>query len=134
MDDQRTKRHRLRIARPVRDLKRSVRFYEDILDLVHLGGFEDHEGYSGQMVGATGADWHIEFTRHVSGKPAPSPTPEDLLVLYYARDKMPTMVERLKRLNIKVIKHENPYWEEVGATVIIDPDGYLVVLCPERQE
>ncbi len=132
MEDHRTKRHRLRLARPVRDVEASVRFYERVLEFVHLGGFEDHAGYNGAFVGPTGADWHLEFMSHTSGLPVPTPTREDLLVLYYPPSRMPSVEARLVLANVDPIEHENPYWASVGATVFADPDGYLVVVCPER--
>ncbi len=52
------------------------------LGLELLGSFTDHEGFSGIMLGAPEAGWHLEFT-HCRHHPVPSPGDEDLLVLYY---------------------------------------------------
>lgn len=52
----------LRIARPVTDLDRAVRMYVDGLGLQALGGFRDHEGFDGVMLGEPGAGHHLEFT------------------------------------------------------------------------
>jgi catechol 2,3-dioxygenase-like lactoylglutathione lyase family enzyme len=134
MDDQRQRRHRIRIARPVRDLAVSAKFYEQVLELVPIGGFEDDEGYSGVFLGPLGADWHLELTRHASGKPEPTFSAEDLLVLYYSRDRLPGFWARIEMAGVKPIVHENPYWDSVDATVFADPDGYLIVVCPERSD
>jgi catechol 2,3-dioxygenase-like lactoylglutathione lyase family enzyme len=120
----------VRVARPSSDIPASLHFYVDLLGLEHLGGFDGHEGYDGVFVGPAGADWHIEFTHHVSGAPLPSPTEEDLLVLYLAKDQLTSAVQSMAEGGIRTVRHENPYWDKAGATVYRDPDGYLVVLCP----
>jgi catechol 2,3-dioxygenase-like lactoylglutathione lyase family enzyme len=121
----------MRIARPVRELSASLRFYVDVLGLEHLGGFAGHEGYDGAFVGAPGSDWHIEFTSHVSNVPVPSPTEEDLLVFYVSEDQLQATVTSLGEAGFGPIRHENPYWADAGAVVFRDPDGYQVVLCPQ---
>jgi catechol 2,3-dioxygenase-like lactoylglutathione lyase family enzyme len=120
----------MRVARPVRQIPASLRFYVDILGLERLGGFAGHDGYNGVFVGRAGSDWHIEFTSHESGVPAPSPTQEDLLVFYVSEDQLRAAVTSLGGAGIELIRHENPYWADARAVVCRDPDGYLVVLCP----
>ena len=120
----------MRVARPVREIPASLRFYVDILGLDHLGGFEGHSGYDGAFVGQAGADWHIEFTSHERGLPTPSPTEEDLLVFFLSEDQLRTTAASLRDAGFGPIQHENPYWAGAGAVVCRDPDGYLVVLCP----
>jgi catechol 2,3-dioxygenase-like lactoylglutathione lyase family enzyme len=120
----------MRVARPVRHLPASLRFYVEILGLNHLGGFSGHDGYDGVFVGPVESDWHIEFTSHESGLPKPSPSEEDLLVFYISEDQLQTAGTRLKENGFELIRHENPYWADAGAVVCRDPDGYLVVLCP----
>jgi catechol 2,3-dioxygenase-like lactoylglutathione lyase family enzyme len=60
----------------VEDIAKSLHFYVEILGLQHLGGFDDHAGYSGAFVGAEGADWHLEFTSQDGGS-AVGPIVED---------------------------------------------------------
>ena len=120
----------MRVARPARDVSASVDFYVGVLGLDHLGGFTGHDGYEGAFVGSPGADWHLEFTSHVSGRPVPTPTDEDLLVLYVAGESVRAAAERLADAGSGALSHQNPYWASVGASVHRDPDGYLVVLCP----
>jgi catechol 2,3-dioxygenase-like lactoylglutathione lyase family enzyme len=120
----------MRVARPVRQLPITLRFYVEILGLDHLGGFSGHDGYDGAFVGPAGSDWHIEFTSHVSGLPRPSPTEEDLLVFYCSEEQLRMAVTSLHESGSELIRHENPYWATAGAVVCRDPNGYLVVLCP----
>jgi catechol 2,3-dioxygenase-like lactoylglutathione lyase family enzyme len=120
----------MRVARPVSQIPASLRFYVDILGLERLGGFAGHDGYDGAFVGRPGSEWHIEFTSHESGVPAPSPTEEDLLVFYVSEDQLQAAATSLGEAGFGLIRHENPYWANAGAVVCRDPDGYLVVLCP----
>jgi catechol 2,3-dioxygenase-like lactoylglutathione lyase family enzyme len=120
----------MRVARPVSQILASLRFYVDILGLEQLGGFTGHNGYDGAFVGRAGSDWHIEFTSHESGVPNPSPTEEDLIVFYVSDSQLQAAATRLEEAGFGLVRHENPYWANVGAIVCRDPDGYLVVLCP----
>jgi catechol 2,3-dioxygenase-like lactoylglutathione lyase family enzyme len=120
----------MRVARPVADLTESLRFYVEILGLSHLGGFDEHEGYSGVFVGVEGADWHLEFTSQAEGSAVGAPTEEDLLVLYLLAEQLQPAAGRLTDAGVQTLRHENPYWAMVGALVFRDPDGYLLVLCP----
>jgi catechol 2,3-dioxygenase-like lactoylglutathione lyase family enzyme len=99
----------MRVARPVQDVATNVAFYVEVLGLDHLGGFTGHDGYDGAFVGPTGADWHLEFTSHTSGRPAPSPTEEDLLALYVAEESVRTAAERLADAGSEPLSHQNPY-------------------------
>lgn len=73
----------MRIARPVSELDTTASMYCDGLGLELLGSFTDHEGFSGIMLGAPEAGWHLEFTHCRHHPVTPSPGDEDLLVLYY---------------------------------------------------
>jgi len=118
----------LRIARPVSDLERSVAMYARGLGLSELGRFEDHAGFDGVMLGRPGLDFHFEFTRSRHGRITPSPTPEDLVVIYLPDHGV--WVEscaRMRDAGFTATKSFNPYWEQRGRT-FIDPDGYRVVL------
>ncbi len=121
----------MRVARPSTDLTKSHRFYVEALGLEGLGGFEDHSGYDGAIVGLKGAQWHIELTKHTSGLPRPSPTDEDLLVLYLPQPIVLETIARLIEFGYSPVEHANPYWGNVGAAIFSDPDGYLLVLCPD---
>ncbi len=53
----------MRIARPVSELDATASMYCAGLGLELLGSFTDHEGFSGIMLGAPEAGWHLEFTQ-----------------------------------------------------------------------
>jgi catechol 2,3-dioxygenase-like lactoylglutathione lyase family enzyme len=120
----------LRIARHTARLDELVRFYRDGLGLAQIGGFNDHAGYDGVFLEVPGSGAHLEFT---SGGEhgAPVPHPESLLVLYLGDED--AIREAAARLGIDPVAPANPYWSEHGVT-FADPDGFRVVLVPERWE
>lgn len=120
--------HHLRIARPVRDLGRAVRMYSEGLDLRVLGSFEDHEGFDGVMLGSEGVPHNFEFTHCRSHAVPPSPTQEDLVVLYIPDpEEWQAACARMEAVGFVVVASFNPYWDVHGRT-FEDPDGYRVVL------
>ncbi|MDO8389101.1 MAG: VOC family protein [Actinomycetota bacterium] len=119
-----------RVARPTTDLIAITAFYADLVGLARLGGFAEHNGYDGAFIGPTEGGWHIEFTRHESGHPVPTPTDEDLLVLYLDTEQVAAVSARLTSAGHSAFAHPNPYWAGVGALAHRDPDGYVLVLCP----
>jgi ribosomal protein S18 acetylase RimI-like enzyme len=118
----------LRIARHTARLEEVAAFYRDGLGLVDVGGFRGHDGYDGVFLAVPGTGAHLELTAGGEHAP-PVPHPESLLVLYLGdRDAVEAV---LARLGAEPVAPANPYWEEHGATVE-DPDGFRVVLVPER--
>jgi catechol 2,3-dioxygenase-like lactoylglutathione lyase family enzyme len=105
-----------------------VQFYHDGLGLPIIDSFEDHEGFSGVMLGLPGSEYHLEFTQHTAQTPCPAPSKENLLVLYlpdgHAIDRL---VSRLAALGRTAASSENPYWDARGVS-FEDPDGWRVVL------
>ena len=123
----------IRVARPTDRLAEVERFYAEYLGLPVLYRFDDHDGYSGVMLGLPGSEYHLEFTTHVAGSPCPAPTADNLLVLYFHGDaQMYAMVERLAAAGCAPVEPENPYWNTVGALTFEDPDRWRVVLVPRR--
>jgi GNAT superfamily N-acetyltransferase/catechol 2,3-dioxygenase-like lactoylglutathione lyase family enzyme len=118
----------LRLARHTERLDELVRFYRDGLGLAEIGGFRDHEGYDGVFLEVPGTGTHLELTAG-GGHGAPAPHPESLLVLYLGDEEAVQIVST--RLGVDPIAPANPYWAERGAT-FQDPDGFRVVLVPER--
>jgi catechol 2,3-dioxygenase-like lactoylglutathione lyase family enzyme len=118
----------VRVARPTSKLNEVVRFYSEGLGLRIVGSFQEHEGYSGYMLGLPGCDYHLEFTQHAAGSPCPAPSRDNLLV-FYIRDKaaIDRIAARLSALGYHPVDAENPYWSEKGVT-FEDPDGWRVVL------
>ncbi|ENQ3108517.1 VOC family protein [Bacillus cereus] len=117
-----------RIARPTDKFEEVIRFYEKGLGLKRIGVFHNHEGYDGVMFGLPGVEYHLEFTRHVSGTPCPAPTKDNLLVFYIPdKVKIENVNNRLNTMGYFEVEPENPYWKEKGTT-IEDPDGWRIVL------
>ena len=118
----------LRVARPVSDLKRSRELYRLGLGLEVVGAFEDHQGFNGVMLGKAGVPWHLEFTQCTSHPVTPSPTPEDLLVLYLPdRNMWQLTCQQMIQAGFKPVDSFNPYWQQQGQT-FQDYDGYRTVL------
>lgn len=118
----------LRIARPVTDLARSVEMYCRGLGLTLLGSFKDHEGFEGAMLGDARSRYHLEFTHCHAHRVKPTPTAEDLLVLYIPEEtEWQTACYSMLAAGFKQVASFNPYWEIDGRT-FEDPDGYRTVL------
>jgi catechol 2,3-dioxygenase-like lactoylglutathione lyase family enzyme len=115
-----------RVARPARDLDRSVAFYRDLLGLREQGGFRGHDGYDGVFF-ALPAGGELELT---SGPAEPRPgTEEDLLVLYLATvDEVGAVAGELCSAGVVAVPSPNPYWTRWGRT-FLDPDGHRVVVA-----
>ena len=118
----------LRVARHTERLDEVVAFYRDGLGLTEIGGFRDHAGYDGVFLEVPGTAAHLELTAG-GGEGAPVPHPESLLVLYLGDQA--AVDEVFARLGADPVVPANPYWAEHGVTVA-DPDGFRVVLVPER--
>jgi catechol 2,3-dioxygenase-like lactoylglutathione lyase family enzyme len=120
----------VRIARPSRDLEAAERFWTEGLGLVVLFRREA-DGTPGEhsllMVGWPGAAWHLELVHAPDAPVEPTPTPEDLLVVYLDEQVPEELLARLVRHGGKRVRAHNPYWDRWGVTVQ-DPDGYRLVL------
>ena len=94
----------LRIARATDNIDALLPFYVDGLGFQILTRFEDHEGFSGIVLGHPGQAYHLEFTHHHGHKAGRAPTKDNLLAIY--------LPQRLA------------YQAAIGAMVLIDV--YLV--------
>jgi len=120
----------VRVARQTDRLAEVVAFYRDVVGLPVIGGFDDHDGYTGVMLGAPGEAVHLEFTTHVQGSPGEPGGADDLLVLYCDPDGVGDVVARAEATGVAEVAAENPYWAGVGGVVRLDPDGRRLVLVP----
>ena len=121
----------VRVARPTDRLDEVVRFYRDGLGLPELFRFDEHDGYSGVMLGLPGSQYHLEFTHHRDGSPGDAPTEDNLLVLYFdERDAVNEVAARLATVGGQTVEAENPFWPANGGVTVEDPDGWRVVLMP----
>ncbi|WP_232538520.1 VOC family protein [Chromobacterium phragmitis] len=118
----------LRIARPVSNLNLSKALYCEGLNLRPLGHFKDHDGFDGVMLGLPGAGFHLEFTLSHQHPVHPTPSTEDLLVLYLPdRAEWEAACACMRAAGFAQAPSVNPYWEAHGAT-FVDHDGYRTVL------
>ena len=120
----------LRVARHTERLQEVVRFYRDGIGLPQIGGFRGHHGYDGVFLAVPGTNAHLELTAGGRHGP-PALHPESLLVFYLGDEA--TVQAVAARLGVAPVPPANPYWAEHGLT-FQDPDGFRVVLVPERWE
>lgn len=120
----------LRIARPSKDLESACRFWRDGVGMRVLWRTEPAELGDGEhelvMLGFAGAAWHLELV-FAHDAPRPTPTDEDLLVLYLDGPVPAEVISRMEACGGRRVTAANPYWESWGVTVQ-DPDGYRLVL------
>jgi hypothetical protein len=122
---------RVRIARPTDKLKELEHFYCKGLGLLKLGGFENHKGYDGIMIGLPGNAYHLEFTQHEEKSLCPAPSKDNLLVLYIPdQESIDKIAVRLQQMGYPEVVPENVYWKDKKAIMIEDPDGWRIVLMP----
>lgn len=119
---------RIRVARPSRDLAAAERFYVEGLGLDVLWRNTEPKPFDLLMVGPGGGAWHIELTRDPANPVEPTPTAEDLFVVYLGGPVDDALVARLVAHGGTRVAAHNPYWDTWGTTVA-DPDGYRLVLC-----
>lgn len=125
----------LRIARPSKNLGVAEAFWVDGLGLqvLHRSGPDVEGGHALLMLGWPEAAWHLELVDDRQSETPPSPTEEDLLVLYLDGPVNPEVVERLVMAGGRHVQARNPYWDRWGDTVE-DPDGYRLVLSSRHWE
>ncbi|WP_037607058.1 VOC family protein [Streptacidiphilus rugosus] len=120
----------VRVARPSRDLAAAERFYVQALGLAVL--WRTTERVPGEhdllMVGPEGGRWHFELTHDPEHPLEPTPTVDDLFVVYLGRPADQELIDRLLAAGGTRVPAHNPYWDVHGVTVA-DPDGYRLVLC-----
>jgi hypothetical protein len=98
------------------------------LGLRIMGSFENHEGFDGVMLGKLGSSYHFEFTYCRIHQVTPSPTPEDLVVLYIPQEsEWKSRCACMLAAGFTQVASFNPYWDIRGRTYK-DRDGYRVVL------
>lgn len=119
----------VRLARPCQNLAATERFWTEGLGLAVLGRAEPEQPGQHRLVflGRPEAPWHLELVDDPDGETPPSPTEEDLLVLYLGAPVPDGLVDRLIAAGGARVPARNPYWDHWGVTVE-DPDGYRLVL------
>jgi len=125
----------VRIARPTSRLDEVVAFYRDVLGLDVIDRFQDHDGFSGVMLGLPGSAVHLEFTTHEGDDAAApvglAPTQDNLLVFYVEdASDFAAIRDRLAATGPPLVPPVNPYWSGIGALTFVDPDAWRVVVAP----
>lgn len=96
------------------------------MGLENLGGFENHNHYSGLFLGYQHSNWHLEFTTSLE-KPKSTFDEDDILVFYVnTAVELNAIKKVLKQKNIPIEVPKNPYWAANGI-MISDPDNYKIV-------
>ncbi|MGA3488711.1 VOC family protein [Micromonosporaceae bacterium DT55] len=117
----------IRLARPSRNLAATERFYVQGLGLEVLYRTAAVDGeHDLTMLGWREASWHLELVGGPDFPVEPTPTAEDLLVLYLAEPIDNALVARLEQAGGRRVP-QGAYWDRWGVTVE-DPDGYRLVL------
>ena len=120
----------LRIARPSRDLAAAEQFWVHGLGL-SVQYRHESDGTPGDhsllMAGWPDASWHLELVHDPEQPIEPTPSPEDLLVVYLGHEVPADLVQRLEQRGGRRVAAHNPYWDTWGVT-LVDPDGYRLVL------
>jgi hypothetical protein len=118
----------IRIARPSTDLAATERFYAQGLGLQVLfrAEAESPDEHDLVILGWPQASWHLELVAGPNLKASPSPTAEDLLVLYLSAPVDDSLVAKLELAGGRRVA-QGAYWDRWGVTVE-DPDGYRLVL------
>ena len=125
-----TSRAAVRVARPSRGLEAAAAFYRDAVGLPVLGSFDDHDGFSGLILGIPDASRQLELV--AAPDSAPAPTTEDQLVLYLgSSERVDDTAAQIRAAGHEPQVSPNPYWANVGAACFVDPDGYWLVLSPQ---
>lgn len=119
----------LRIAHPTDNLLIINKMYCKGLGFESLGEFEDHQGFSGVLIGHPQHSYHLEFTHHHGTTVGRAPTQDNLLV-FYIPGKMAWQQQclQMKAAGFIEVVSYNPYWDNTGKT-LEDADGYRVVLA-----
>ncbi|MEV4757267.1 VOC family protein [Micromonospora sp. NPDC049559] len=118
----------VRLARPARDLAAAERFYVHGLGLrvLYRASAEGPGEHDLLILGWPAATWHLELVGGENLTATPSPSAEDLLVLYLDGPVDEELVRRLEEAGGTRVS-QGPYWDRWGVTVA-DPDGYRLVL------
>jgi hypothetical protein len=113
----------MRVARPTDDLESVAWCYRDGLGFAELFRFEDHDGFSGVMLGLPGAPYHLEFTTAHGHRASRAPTADNLRVFYLPdAQHWNAAVARPKGAGYEPVASFNPFWDRDGLT-FEDPDG-----------
>lgn len=124
----------VRLARPTGRLAEIRRFYVDGVGLPVIGGFEDHAGFDGIILGLPGLAHQLEFTQASDAAidEGQAPAEDHNVVLYFGdAASAASVARRLAAMGFAVVAPPNPYWSDHGAIAVADPDGWHLILMPQ---
>lgn len=117
--------HHLRLAHPTHGIEAAIRFWVDGVGLTLQGRQEDGPpGHKLAFIGWPGAAWHLETVEDHTLPP--SPTAEDLLVIYLGGPIGEDAISRIENAGGARVPSRNPYGDRHGMS-FADADGYLLV-------
>lgn len=118
----------LRVARPTNRLEALAGQYVRGLGFSVLGGFEDHDGFDGVILGHPHQPYHLEFTCKRGRTVHAAPDPDQLLVFYLPDgNAWANACTRMQDAGFRAVAAFNPYWDKQGRT-FEDLDGHRIVL------
>ncbi|MBT0566353.1 VOC family protein [Williamsia sp. CHRR-6] len=121
----------VRFARPTAHYDAVLEFYRDCVGLPVLAAWRNHRGYDGMVFGLPGSSVQMELLQRTPPEDIPDPDPENQLVLYLGSGAaLEVVAARLRAHGHTPVPAANPYWNEHGAVLFADPDGWMVVLAP----
>lgn len=118
----------MRVARPTDHLDVITEMYCKGLGFSLIGSFQNHDGFSGAILGHPQHLYHLEFTHQTGHTVGKAPTEDHLLVFYISnREEWQKSCQQMLQAGFMHVPAYNPYWEQAGTT-FMDVDGYRIVL------
>lgn len=128
----------IRVGRPTDRLAENKRFYSDGVGFPVIQSFEEHQGFSGVILGAGEAlglhpeALNLEFTTETRGSPGDVKNDDTNFVLYSPDwSKIQQIADRLIKLGYKPVKAHNPWWDNYCSISFEDPDGFRFIMIPK---
>src|SRR3954469_14931638 len=107
----------LRIARPTDNIDALLPFYVDGLGFQILTRFDDHQGFSGVVLGHPGQAYHLELTHQQGHRVGGARSPANRLLLNLPqRLAYQAAIGAMVDIGFKPVSSINPYWEQHGKT------------------
>ncbi len=128
----------IRVGRPTDKLAENKRFYSEGVGFPVIQSFEEHQGFSGVILGAGETlglhpeALNIEFTTETKGSPGEVKN-DDTNLVFYSPDwsKIVQIADRLIALGYKPVKAHNPWWDSYCSISFKDPDGFRFIMIPK---
>jgi hypothetical protein len=107
----------------------SAALYETVLGLSRLAQFEDHDGFSGVVLGFENGDWQLEIvTVSAPRRRLADEDAERGIVMYLSAEEFHKVSRQVAGSGAQVVINKNPYWTRRGAITIRGYDGESIVI------